>query len=110
MYGLLMANKAFDIGETTQAVIPRSSKPAGARRESAPSKLELDGQKMLVVVVTEPAALESYLPALGDLAANAIEPNVFYEPWILMPSLNAFGGGRQFLFALVFAPAVSNQK
>ncbi len=105
-----MANKAVDNGETAQAVILRSSKPAGAKRESAPSRFALDGQKMSVVVITEPAALESYLPALEELAADAIEPNVFYEPWILMPSLKAFGGGRRFLFALVFAPAVNNQK
>ncbi len=59
---------------------------------------------MSVVVLTEPAALEDYLPALEDLAANAIEPNIFYEPWVLRPSLKAFGLGQQFFFALVFAP------
>ena len=55
---------------------------------------------MSVVVLIEPAALEAYLPELEDLAANSIEPNIFYEPWILWPSLKAFGHDRQFFLHL----------
>ena len=110
MYRTLKANETIEIGENAQAVIPPSAKSAGAKRQSAPSRPALDGQKMSVVVITEPAALEAYLPALEELAADAIEPNVFYEPWTLLPSLKAFGGGHQFFFALVFAPVAGNQK
>src|SRR5262249_39644562 len=42
--------------------------------------------------------------------ADAIEPNVFYEPWFLLPSFKAFGQGQQFYFALVFAPAITNPR
>ncbi|MCI0351072.1 MAG: GNAT family N-acetyltransferase, partial [Acidobacteriales bacterium] len=63
---------------------------------------------MSVIVITDLTALEAYLPALEELAADAIEPSVFYEPWILQPSLKAFGAGQQFVFALVFAPAIGN--
>jgi hypothetical protein len=38
-----------------------------------------------------------------DLAENALEPNVFYEPWMLLPALEAFGGKSDFWFVLVFA-------
>jgi len=102
----LKTNEAIDLGRTEQFVIPPSSKPAGAKRKPAPSRFTLDGRKMSVVVLTEPAELEDHLPALEELAADAIEPNIFYEPWILRPSLKAFGRGQQFLFALVFAPTL----
>jgi len=63
---------------------------------------------MSVVVLTDISALEDYLPALEELAADALEPNLFYEPWILQPSLKAFGQDQHFFFALVFAPSVAN--
>src|SRR5262245_17492087 len=109
MYRTLKANETIEIGENAQAVIPPSAKSAGAKRQSAPSRPALDGQKMSVVVITEPAALEAYLPALEELAADAIEPNVFYEPWTLLPSLKAFGGGHPFFFAFIFAPGAGQR-
>src|SRR5215470_8944808 len=108
MNSSLMTDEAVDLGRKEQAVFPPSSKPAGAKRKPAPSRFTLDGRKMSVVVLTEPAALEDYLPALEELAADALEPNLFYEPWILQPSLKAFGQDQQFFFALVFAPSVAN--
>jgi CelD/BcsL family acetyltransferase involved in cellulose biosynthesis len=38
-----------------------------------------------------------------DLAAHALEPNVFYEPWLLLPALRQYGAQKQLLFLLVFA-------
>ncbi len=46
-----------------------------------------------VVCVQEAAALEPYLAAWDDLTAAAIEPNVFYESWMLLPALRAYGSG-----------------
>jgi hypothetical protein len=63
-----------------------------------------DGAKMSVVVVNDLTDLEKYVAAWEDLAAAAIEPNVFYEPWMLMPALRAYGVDRRSLFALVLAP------
>jgi hypothetical protein len=56
---------------------------------------------MSVVVINDLTALEKYVPAWEDLAANAIEPNAFYEPWMMMPAIRAFGEGRRLQFALV---------
>jgi len=56
-----------------------------------------------VVVINDLTALEKYVPAWEDLAANAIEPNAFYEPWMMMPAVRAFGAGRNLQFALVLA-------
>jgi len=58
---------------------------------------------MSVVVINDLTALEKYVPAWEDLAANAIEPNAFYEPWMMMPAIRAFGAGRRLQFALVLA-------
>src|SRR5215475_1292901 len=63
-----------------------------------------DGAKMSVVVVNDLTDLEKYVAAWEDLAAAAVEPNVFYEPWMLMPALRAYGVDRRSLFALVLAP------
>jgi CelD/BcsL family acetyltransferase involved in cellulose biosynthesis len=57
-----------------------------------------------VMVVENLAALEPYVSAWEDLVDAAIEPNVFYEPWMLMPAIRAFGAGRRVLFALILAP------
>jgi len=38
------------------------------------------------------------------LAESAIEPNVFYEPWMLLPMIEAFGQKVDFRFLLVWAP------
>ena len=41
------------------------------------------------------------MPAREKLCAAALEPNVFYEPWMLLPALKAFGAGHDFHFALI---------
>ena len=77
-----------------------------AANGSRPSEGDVttDGAKMSVVIVDDLTALEKHIAAWEDLAAAAIEPNVFYEPWMLMPALRAYGGAGRLLFALVQAP------
>lgn len=58
---------------------------------------------MAVVVVKELSGLVNYLPDWEELAERAIEPNVFYEPWFLVPAIKAFADGRELQFVLVFA-------
>jgi len=52
------------------------------------------------VVVRDPVELRVHLPAWEDLSAHAIEANPFYEPFMLLPALDAFGkhGVLQFVF------------
>ena len=57
---------------------------------------------MSVVAIKDVASLQQYIPAWADLAADATEPNVFYEHWMLLPALEAFGSGRELRIALVF--------
>ena len=44
-----------------------------------------------VILLRDRAALSAITPAWETLAANALEPNPFYEPWILLPALRARG-------------------
>jgi CelD/BcsL family acetyltransferase involved in cellulose biosynthesis len=54
-----------------------------------------------VVVVRDPNALTDFIPAWEELAAAALEPNVFYEHWMLLPALKAFGAGKDLRVVLV---------
>jgi hypothetical protein len=54
-------------------------------------------------VVRGADALAEHLAALDGLAAAAAEPNVFYEPWLLLPAVKAFGAGTDLRFALIHA-------
>ena len=63
-----------------------------------------DAAKMSIVVVNDLTALEKHVAAWEDLAAASIEPNAFYEPWTLMPALQAYGSEKRSLFALAQTP------
>jgi hypothetical protein len=62
------------------------------------------GHEMFVVAIKDFASLEQYVPAWEDLAASALEPNPFYESWMLIPALRNFGVGKDLQLVLVFAP------
>src|SRR5688572_14809195 len=53
-----------------------------------------------VQVVESPEQLLAHVPAWTTLAANALEPNPFYEPWMLMPAIFTYGSTDRLLFAL----------
>lgn len=57
---------------------------------------------MSVTVVATPASLAEFLPAWEDLAASVSEPNVFYEPWMMMPALHNLGAAKTLLISLIF--------
>jgi CelD/BcsL family acetyltransferase involved in cellulose biosynthesis len=51
--------------------------------------------------------LASHLDVWSDLAADALTPNVFYEPWMLLPALAGADADR-LRFLLVFGPAAGS--
>lgn len=59
-----------------------------------------------VTVVTDLTTLHKHVLALNELAQAASERNVFYEPWMLLPALRAFGRKSAFAFVLVFGQRV----
>ena len=64
---------------------------------------------MSLTVVQSAAELAQHLAAWEDLAANTCESNVFYEPWMLLPALEAFGADAQLRFVLVYTTGPSNE-
>src|SRR3954464_12105801 len=45
-------------------------------------------RRMRVVVESDVDALKKHIPAWNSLASSAIDPNPFYEPWMLIPALH----------------------
>lgn len=60
--------------------------------------------KMSVIVLHDVASLKQHVLAWEDLVATAIEPNVFYEPWMLLPALERYGAGADVCIALIYGP------
>ena len=54
--------------------------------------------------------LSGFIPEWEELAAAAIEPNVFYEHWMLLPALQAFGSDRDICFVLVLLRDLRNRQ
>lgn len=46
--------------------------------------------------------MAAVVPSWENLAAAAIEPNPFYEPWMLLPALDAFGLEKSFQLVTVW--------
>ena len=60
---------------------------------------------MRVSVARNLAELESIVPAWDALARDALEPNPFYESWMLLPALRAFGAGQDVRVVMVWQGA-----
>ena len=57
---------------------------------------------MSVLFARSRADLEPFVEDWEELASLAVEANVFYEPWMLLPAMDAFGGRARFDVVLVF--------
>lgn len=75
---------------------------AGGGKRPAPAGLPKK-PPLSVVVVEGWEGLEPYVGAWDALAAAALEPNVFYESWMVKPALESYGHGKDLLFVLVLA-------
>ncbi len=64
---------------------------------------------MRTVVVHTEDELLPYREAWDDLARNALEPNVFYESWMILPALRLLGE-RHVLFVLVLMDGQTTEK
>jgi CelD/BcsL family acetyltransferase involved in cellulose biosynthesis len=67
---------------------------ASPRPASAPAaRRRPPGTGTIVEVLTGAAALAALVPDWEELAAQAAQPNPFYEHWMLLPALEAYGAG-----------------
>ena len=78
----------------------------GGSSPAAPACPSKSGPR--VVVVEDVQALAEHRAAWDDLAAHALEPNPFYESWMLTPAWRAFGKGQELLFLFVYLANPAN--
>lgn len=64
------------------------------KRHALPGRFSIDAAHERTCVVTDLAGMAPHWHQLRSLAAAALEPNVFYEPDMLGPALEAFGSDR----------------
>ena len=61
--------------------------PSGVLKKGSPA---YQSPKTVVEILRDLVALERLIPQWEDLAADALEPNPFYEHWMLLPALECF--------------------
>lgn len=59
-------------------------------------------EEITVEVVDNVEDLTTHVAGWEELAAGALEPNVFYEAWMLRPAARAFANGDSLRFVLVY--------
>ncbi|MGH6967602.1 MAG: GNAT family N-acetyltransferase [Stellaceae bacterium] len=87
-----MAEAAIQLAPTTV----RAPDDAKIRRVDKDTRL-------IVVIERDVTGLERHRAAWEELSTAALEPNVFYEPWMLLPALRHLRGSADLLFAFVYA-------
>src|SRR3954471_15280757 len=60
------------------------------------------GTGIVVESLGEMAELQALVPDWEALAAESAEPNPFYEHWMLLPALKAYGPGGEFRMIAVW--------
>ena len=78
--------------------------------QPAPPRPELNPDSVWIETATTAAQLAAVAAECDDLAAAAIEPNPFYEPWMLLSALREFGAARPIEIVLVYGAHPSRRK
>jgi Acetyltransferase (GNAT) domain len=82
--------------------------PSAHAEPVAPAHSLSSPARWSAVVVRRAAELRPHLAAWDELAQTALEPNVFYESWLLVPALRAFGAESPLRFVLLYGPNPRN--
>jgi len=92
--------------ETAQPAPPRKEGPSPPAQDGPPRQAgtQPGEARDSVLVVQDPQALAEYASAWEDLAAAALEPNVYFEPWMLQNALKAFGASDNIRVLMVHSP------
>jgi CelD/BcsL family acetyltransferase involved in cellulose biosynthesis len=94
------------------SVIPMPLRfPPRAPEWQRPSKCQFNAEKqpMTVSVVRSAAELSQHQLAWEDLAINAIECNVFYEPWMFLNAWELTEKGKDIRCVLIYTTGPSNE-
>jgi CelD/BcsL family acetyltransferase involved in cellulose biosynthesis len=93
--------KAFHSVPHTRQVPRDRAQIATDRNITGATKESKHETRMSVMAITA-ARLANFLPEWEDLAASALEPNIFYEPWMMMPAIRRLGAAKPLLIALIY--------
>jgi hypothetical protein len=85
----------------TQPRMPQTKKP---KSKGVSTQTASPGDKISVVVARGVEELKAHLEAWQILADNAVEPNIFYEPSVMLPAVESFGANTNFYFVFLYAP------
>jgi hypothetical protein len=95
-----------DGGETARVdIMPLSARYSPLRTAGLPPR-----DRFRLSVVRRAEDLAGHVEAWEDLARSAIEPNAFYEPWMLLPAIELLGPFPGQAFVLVYAPSVEDPR
>lgn len=75
-------------------------------RTNSPINGSESSSKDVTVRLVDAQQILSYKEPWTDLARRALAPNVFYEPWMLLPAIEYLGDSRTLRFLLVFSPGL----
>ncbi|MEZ5943736.1 MAG: GNAT family N-acetyltransferase [Planctomycetaceae bacterium] len=70
--------------------------------ETKASEVSTQPKEIWLEIVSSKAALEERLDAWNDLAANALEVNLYYEPAMLLPALTHVSTGHDVVIVLMY--------
>lgn len=90
----LVTKKRFCMPVDSPAVVADTPKVSPAESVVRPS----------FEIARSRAELEPHLAAWENLARHALEPNVYYEPWMVQPALDAFGWDPGLVFVFIYGP------
>ena len=88
------------VGATSERVFSRPVEPrATPEVDAEPAPAAPTAPR--VVVLERPEDLEAHRLSWSALAERALEPNVFYQPSVLLPALRAFGASADLALVLI---------
>jgi hypothetical protein len=93
---------ALRLPDESQQLLQQKGAPSQAK--DALIKTVASDNKMSVVVVRGVEGLQARIQDWQALAEDAIEPNCFYEPSMLIPAVESFASNLDLHFAFVYAP------
>lgn len=102
-----------NVAALTQQLAPQPDTSSSQSAKPKPSNRNIDdlpGEPLTVTLVDTVDELREHLPAWERLVEKAAEPNIFYEPWMLIPGWEKYGKESHVQVALIYGPCRKNPK
>jgi CelD/BcsL family acetyltransferase involved in cellulose biosynthesis len=99
---MLADSDAVNLARLTQPTSTNCVPYAAAPVELEKTRTSLRQERLSVTVAHSAAELADHTAALDDLATVALEPNVFYEPWMFLPAVEAYAADSPLQFVLIY--------